>query len=129
MAGAAGSAGAETMQALEWLGLCLAAGGAAWAAWAWWCLRLAHPAVRPGARPTVLVEEGPYRLGRHPMYLGIAVAWAGAALLSGSLPTAVAGAVWAGAVARVQVPREEQRLRQVFGGWYSDYAGSVRRWL
>ena len=30
---------------------------------------------------------------------------------------------------RVLTPAEEARLRQRFGGWYSDYAAQVRRWV
>jgi protein-S-isoprenylcysteine O-methyltransferase Ste14 len=30
---------------------------------------------------------------------------------------------------RVEIPAEEARLRRHFGGWYSDYAAQVRRWM
>jgi protein-S-isoprenylcysteine O-methyltransferase Ste14 len=29
----------------------------------------------------------------------------------------------------VRIPAEEARLKQHFGGWYSDYAAQVRRWI
>jgi protein-S-isoprenylcysteine O-methyltransferase Ste14 len=32
-------------------------------------------------------------------------------------------------VAAVHVPHEEAALRRAFGGWYSDYAARVRRWI
>jgi protein-S-isoprenylcysteine O-methyltransferase Ste14 len=36
---------------------------------------------------------------------------------------------FAAIVRRVHIPFEEAQLRRAFGGWYSDYAATVRRWL
>ena len=30
---------------------------------------------------------------------------------------------------QVHIPHEEAQLQRAFGGWYSDHAASVRRWL
>ena len=110
-------------------GLLLMAAGLAWAAWAAWTLRRAGTPLARRAAPRVLVEEGPYRLGRHPIYLGLLLAAGGLALVLGSLlvMAATLGALWL--IARVLVPAEEQQLARTFGGWYRDYAGSVRRWV
>lgn len=111
------------------LGALLSLAGLGWMLWAVWHFRRAQALVFPAGAPQVLVDEGPYRYGRHPMYLGITVAIAGAALALGSPLLALAAAVFVIIVAQVHVPIEEQGLRQAFGGWYSDYAASVRRWL
>ncbi len=103
--------------------------GAAWMLWAAWTLRRAGTPLWRGGRPRVLVEEGPYRLGRHPFYLGALLVAAGLALMLASLLLALATVLGLLLVARVLVPAEERKLRQVFGGWYHDYAGSVRRWF
>ncbi|MBI5255654.1 MAG: isoprenylcysteine carboxylmethyltransferase family protein [Burkholderiales bacterium] len=110
-------------------GTALVLAGLGWMVWAAWCLRQARTPLRPTGRPRVLVDEGPYRFGRHPMYLGMTAAIVGAALALGSPLLMLAALAFASIVARVHVPHEEQRLRQVFGGWYSDYAASVRRWF
>ena len=99
----------------------IAAAGSAWAAWAAWHLR-------PG-RPPRLLDEGPFRFGRNPQYLGMAVALFGAAAAIGSLTLALSAAAFVIAVQRLHIPREEAALRQAFGGWYSDYRATVRRWL
>jgi protein-S-isoprenylcysteine O-methyltransferase Ste14 len=83
----------------------------------------------PTARPTMLVDEGPFRFGRNPMYLGIAVAMVGVGVAAGVPLMAVAAANFVAIVATVHIPHEEAQMRHVFGGWYSDYAASVRRWL
>jgi protein-S-isoprenylcysteine O-methyltransferase Ste14 len=110
-------------------GTLLAAAGIGWALWAAWHLRRAGTPLAPAAQPAVLVEEGPYRFGRHPMYLGLAAAMVGLAIALGVPTLLLAAAAFAVVVARIHVPFEEQRLRRHFGGWYSDYAARVRRWI
>jgi protein-S-isoprenylcysteine O-methyltransferase Ste14 len=111
------------------VGAAVLAGGLGWGVWAAWLLRRAGTPIRLGAEPLVLVEEGPYRFGRHPMYLGLTVALLGLALMLGVPLLAVAAAAFAGWTGRVTVPLEEARLQRRFGGWYSDYRAQVRRWL
>ena len=103
--------------------------GIGWAMWAAWQLRRAGAPVRPGAAAGVLVEEGPFRFGRNPMYLGMTVSMLGLALKLGAPTLVAAAAAFAAIVHLVHIPHEESQLRAAFGGWYSDYAASVRRWL
>ena len=103
--------------------------GFAWMAWAWWCFRQAGTPLRPIAQPTRLVDEGPYRFGRNPMYLGMVVMMLGMGLASGVPFMAVAALNFVVIVAAVHIPHEEAQLQRAFGGWYSDYAATVRRWL
>lgn len=108
------------------LGAALAVAGLAWAAWAAWMLRTASG---PDGRPAALVDEGPFRFGRHPQALGLTAALAGAALATGAPFLALPPLAFALLMDRLVLPREEALLRQRFGGWYSDYATDVRRWL
>lgn len=82
------------------------------------------------ARPArALVVDGPYRFTRNPMYVGMACAYAGAALGSGWLwPLALLPVVLA-VVDRQIIPREERHLADVFGADYARYRDRVRRWL
>jgi len=111
------------------VGAAVAAAGAAWALWAVGTLHAAGTPLAGDAEPRVLVEEGPYRFGRHPFYLGVTAAQLGLALALGVPALAAGAAVFAAVVQRVHIPHEESRLRRRFGGWYSDYAAQVRRWL
>jgi protein-S-isoprenylcysteine O-methyltransferase Ste14 len=63
------------------------------------------------------------------MYLGIVVALVGVGLALGVPFMALAAVAFALIVHRVHIPHEEAALQRAFGGWYSDYAAKVRRWL
>jgi protein-S-isoprenylcysteine O-methyltransferase Ste14 len=84
----------------------------------------------PARKPTtVIVQAGPYRYSRNPIYLafslsqlGIAI-WANSAWLLATLVGAVA------LIHFVVIRREEQYLERRFGSQYLDYKASVRRWL
>jgi protein-S-isoprenylcysteine O-methyltransferase Ste14 len=107
----------------------LAAGGAAWMLWAWWAFRTAGTPVRPTEVPLVLVEEGPYRYGRNPMYLGMAAVLLGLGIALGVPVLALTALLFVAVVRRVHVPFEEAQLQRRFGGWYGDYRARVRRWI
>jgi protein-S-isoprenylcysteine O-methyltransferase Ste14 len=120
---------ATAIDALSLAGAALATGGLGWVAWAAWQLRVAGAPLAPGAQPRVLVEEGPYRFSRNPMVLGLAAVLAGVPLALQLPALAAAAPAYLWLARRVQIPAEEARLRRHFGGWYSDYAAQVRRWM
>ena len=78
---------------------------------------------------SALVTTGPYRITRNPMFTGLAIAYLGCALLTGSwwpvatLPFALVG------VGRVVIGPEQRNLANQFGQLYSNYRAQVRRWL
>ena len=51
--------------------------GAALAAWGWLIFRKARTTRVPGESSTTMVDWGPYRFTRNPMYLGLFVAYLG----------------------------------------------------
>jgi len=110
-------------------GAALLAAGLGWMLWAAWMFREAETAIRPTDAPLIVIDEGPYRFGRNPMYLGMTVALLGLGLALGAPFMAVAAIAFAAIVHRVHIPFEEAQLLSAFGGWYSDYAATVRRWL
>ena len=90
---------------------------------------------RAGTRPepwqpsSALVEAGPYRFTRNPMYLGMALISAGLAACFESLGAAGLSALTVLIVDRFVISREEAYLIQRFGEAYADYRRRVRRWL
>ncbi len=112
-----------------WGGLAIEALGMGWMLWAVWRFRAAGTPIRPRERPQRFVDDGPYRFGRNPMYLGMTVSMLGLALKLGAPTLVGAAAAFVAILHLVHIPREETQLRAAFGGWYSDYAASVRRWI
>lgn len=85
--------------------------------------------LEPWKHANQIVSSGIYRYTRNPMYLGMALAYLGLALLFGS---SWALLLWPVAilVIRTQViAREERYLAKKFGDEYLDYKARVRRWL
>jgi protein-S-isoprenylcysteine O-methyltransferase Ste14 len=111
------------------LGIPMVLAGSGWMAWAAWTLRRAGAALRSIAAPAVLVDEGPYRFHRHPIYVGTVLLMLGVGVAVGVPLLAIAAVNFVAIVATVHIPHEEAMLQRAFGGWYSDYAASVRRWI
>ena len=78
--------------------------------------------------PRRLVVRGPYRFVRNPMYIGAAIALAGAALFYRSLPLLGYLALFLLVTHLFVCVYEEPTLRRAFGAEYEAYCRRVRRW-
>jgi protein-S-isoprenylcysteine O-methyltransferase Ste14 len=85
--------------------------------------------ISPYSETTTLVTRGPYRLSRNPGYLGMALAFAGIAVLSGALWVLVPLVPVLIVVDRGVIAREERYLEARFGEEYRRYKAGTRRWL
>ncbi|BDZ45327.1 methyltransferase family protein [Naasia aerilata] len=107
----------------------LLVGFAGWNAWALWLMARFRTALLPGGSTRTILDRGPFRVSRNPLYLGLIALDAGLALLASSfwalvlVPVGVA-ALWWGAIAP-----EERYLSEKFGADYDAYRARVRRWL
>lgn len=81
-----------------------------------------HPTTR-------IVQHGPYRFTRNPMYVGFALWTLGAALLFDARWALLAVPAGLLLVDRLVVAREERYLARKFGEEYLAYQRRVRRWL
>jgi protein-S-isoprenylcysteine O-methyltransferase Ste14 len=110
-------------------GLLLLIAGVAINVWAERQFRRAGVGVCPFSPAPTVIESGPYRFTRNPMYVGLIALCLSAALLCG-LPlnawTAVAYAIW---LHRRFVLPEERFLLRERGEDYADYARRVPRWI
>lgn len=78
--------------------------------------------------PRRLVTVGPYRFVRNPMYIGAALALAGAALFYESWALLWYCAAFAFVMYLFVVVYEEPALRATFGDAYVQYRERVQRW-
>jgi len=106
--------------------------GASGAILALWCIAtfilIGRGTPAPFDPPRRLVVVGPYRLVRNPMYIGAALALAGAALFYESWALLGYCAAFALATHLFVVTYEEPTLRATFGDPYVRYCQRVRRW-
>jgi protein-S-isoprenylcysteine O-methyltransferase Ste14 len=78
--------------------------------------------------PQRIIESGPYRFTRNPMYLGHLIFLTGLALTFWSwfaLIILIARAVWF----QTRVLHDEARLEKIFGAEYVAYRARVKRWI
>ena len=102
--------------------------GAAGFAWMVATMKRAGTPIHNAETPTALVESGPYRLTRNPMYLFGSIAYAGLALLLLTLWCLVLLPFVVAATHYGVIRREEVFLERHFGEAYTRYQARVRRW-
>jgi protein-S-isoprenylcysteine O-methyltransferase Ste14 len=121
-----GAEGARTLRIIGWVVIVLSLLLFAWAVSTFKRLRTAVIPVHPA---TLLVEEGPYKFTRNPMYLGMTILYVGITLAGNTvwpllfLPEAIA------LVYFFAIRLEEHYLRYEFGDAYAAYCARVRRWI
>jgi protein-S-isoprenylcysteine O-methyltransferase Ste14 len=91
--------------------------------------RRAGTSMIPFNPTTALVTSGPYRFTRNPMYVGMALLYAGLALALGVVWALIALPAVILVVDRLVIAREEPYLERKFGSEYTGYKARVRRWV
>lgn len=116
--------------ALVWPGRIAIGGGIALMIWAALAFRRARTTIVPHQIPAALVDTGPFRLSRNPIYLADVVVLFGWCMTLGSPLAMIAlPAPFALVLTRVFIVPEEQRLTEHLGEPYVAYCRQVRRWL
>jgi len=78
---------------------------------------------------TAIVTDGPYKLTRNPIYVSIALGFAGIAVTVDSLWLMALVVPFMAVIQVGVVKREERYLENKFGDAYGSYRASVRRWI
>jgi protein-S-isoprenylcysteine O-methyltransferase Ste14 len=100
-----------------------------WNGWSLWLFGRHQTGLLPGQATQAIIAEGPYRLSRNPLYVGLLALYLGVTLLAPTFwglvltPVAALLLLW-GAI----LP-EERFLHERFGAPYDAYVQRVRRWL
>lgn len=111
------------------LGGALALGGIALAAVAFGLFRRSGENPEPWTPSQTIVDTGIYARTRNPMYLGMALAYLGFAVIADSLVALVLLPVVVTIIQVGVIAREEAYLERRFGAPYAEYRRRVRRWL
>jgi len=97
-----------------------------------WCFRL-FSAAQTNTNTTkpalAIVEAGPFRISRNPMYLSYIVGFFGLGLLANSWPMLLLTPVFISFITAGIILPEEAYLERVFGEDYRNYKSRIRRWI
>jgi protein-S-isoprenylcysteine O-methyltransferase Ste14 len=110
-------------------GWALVGGCVAWNGWGMALMARHHTGLLPGQSATTILDRGPFRISRNPLYVGLIALDAGLALLWPSFWGLVLVPLGAGLLTWGAILPEERYLQQKFGNPYTGYAARVRRWL
>jgi len=97
-----------------------------------WCFRLFADAKTNTntTKPTLaIVENGPYRFSRNPMYLSYVIGYLGLGLLANSWPMLLLTFLFVYLITHAIILPEEAYLEKRFGEEYLEYKSSRRRWI
>jgi protein-S-isoprenylcysteine O-methyltransferase Ste14 len=108
------------------VGLALQAAGLALRIWSMRTLGASYSRTLRTAEAQRVVDDGPYRLIRHPGYAGSLLTWTGFALTSRSLPAVAVVTSLLGRAYRRRISAEEVLLRRDLPG-YLDYCGRTNK--
>jgi protein-S-isoprenylcysteine O-methyltransferase Ste14 len=112
-----------------WVGVIVFVAALALAAWAIATMTKAGSNVPTNRPTTTIVENGPYRFTRNPIYLGMFLGLIGLGIAFNDLWLLVMLVPFALVIRYGVVAREEAYLERKFGDVYRGYRARVRRWL
>ena len=80
-----------------------------------------------GRKNSMVMQDGPYSICRHPLYLFSTISVAGFGLMLGSLVLTAVFTILTFSILSQTAAKEEERLRSIFGAEYEAYATRVPR--
>ena len=92
-------------------------------------MRRAKTALNPAGPTTAIVDSGPFRYSRNPIYVSFTLMYAGIATFANALWAILLLPVALRMIYRQVVQREEPYLERTFGDEYRRYKQRVRRWI
>ena len=113
------------LESLRWVGLALIVGGVVFACWAIATLGRHYDVELEIHRDHEIVDRGPYRFVRHPVYTGLMLHFAGMCLATGNVVLILGTSLVTYPALYVRARAEEQLLRGRFGVAYDAYAKRV----
>lgn len=91
--------------------------------------RIYRTTIRPDRASSAFVTGGPFRITRNPMYVGLAIFYAGVAVAAQSLWALAFLPLVLWVIRSRVIAHEEAFLARRFGQDYERYMARVRRWL
>ena len=114
---------------LRWLGVLTLAGGITLLGLSHHHLGRSFHSLIVSKAERVLVDTGPYRWIRHPIYTAYLVNYVSGGLVAGNLVLTFVPVIFYGVLVLMRVDKEEALLREEFGPRYQDYIDRTGRLL
>lgn len=114
---------------IPWLGSSLILAGVVILAWAVIQFRRFHTTIIPAGEPSALLNQGPFRFSRNPIYVADLLITSGIALLLGPVVYFAIPIILFIVFRFAYIPSEETRMKNHFGEPYLSYCQRVRRWI
>jgi len=113
----------------KWIGGAVALLSAALAKWGEKTMRRAGTNIKPSQPTTAIVQDGPFRFSRNPLYVSLTLFYIGVALIFNTLIPLLLLPLLLAVVHFGIIRREERYLEARFGDQYRQYCARVRRWI
>jgi len=113
----------------RWAGLAPIAAGVGLVLWVARLFSRRKTTIKPGDVSSALVTDGPFRISRNPIYVGMTTILVGVAVSLGSLTPWLVVPLFVALVGRNVIAVEEAILAETFGDQYAHYRARVRRWI
>ena len=91
--------------------------------------RKVHTTLDPHGSVSAFVTDGPYRISRNPIYLGLLCSLIGLPLALGNYWGAMLSPIFVVTMNQLVIRHEEAYLEEKFKDVYTSYKSRVRRWL
>jgi len=97
--------------------------------WAFIYFRKFHTTIKPYSKSDNLIDRGPFKFSRNPIYLGYILVLIGVVINLGSVATIVTPIGLFITINVIFISYEEKELDEEFGEEYIKYKKRVRRWI
>ncbi len=97
--------------------------------WADLIFKKSKTTLKPFGKPSSLVVSGPFKISRHPMYLGMTAILLGMAIAQGTILGFLFPVLFVIIMEAKFIEREEIDMEKIFGEKYKEYKKKVRRWI
>ena len=83
----------------------------------------------PDGQPEKLVNTGPFKISRNPIYLGMFGILIASAFLMQSISALLIPILFISIIQNTWIPHEEEKLKEKFPEQWEQYISSTKRWL
>jgi protein-S-isoprenylcysteine O-methyltransferase Ste14 len=113
----------------NWLGVIFLLVGIVLNLWTDNIIKKNQTTVKPTEIPSKFIVKGPYKVSRHPMYLGMLLILLGISSILNTAVGLIPVLLFIVIIEKIFIPIEEKNLSKAFQKEYNYYKNKVRKWI